>query len=386
MKNTTWVLLILLAFVSLTMACSAPPTPTRVPTPTATLPPPTITPTRLPPTPTLVPTITPIPVPPTPSQPSPTPTRTRVVIVATPKPVGPTATPVPAKPAAPQGQIAYRRTEDGVDRMAIMNVTTGGVTPFVTLGPTMDLTLDGHGTNAHVGEFAPGGARFAYIYAGSPGAANVLKVLDVAAGTDKQLYSSDAGGGLSSPTWSSDGKRLAFIKTNADKSIWSLIIIPSDGTKCSSERFECLIKFGQGENYRGGVSWGKENLLTISYNTDAAPDVYTIYADGQGAVNRTKNPADDIAPVWSLDGTKIAFSSNRDGGKWRIYVMNADGSGVRAVSPGPLDVTPTWSPDGNWIAFSSVQSGSPDIWMVDVHGANMTQLSKGGGSFPAWSR
>jgi Tol biopolymer transport system component len=378
-KEKILILLALTVLVIVAAGCSAPPTPTRVPTPTITLPPLPPTATKPPPTPTVPPTLTPIPVSPTPALPSPTLTRTRIPEVATPKPA---ATPTVARPANPKGSIAFHVNDGGVDRMSVVDVTTGDVRPFVTVGPVMDLTLDDHGTNAHIGEWSTASSSFAYIFAGSPGASNILKIEP---SIGKDLYSSETGGGLSSPTWSSDGKRIAFIKMGADKQTWSLIIIPSDGTKCG-DKYECLVKFGQGEQYRGGVSWGKENLLTIGYNTSAAPDVYTIYADGQGARNLTNNPADDIAPVFSPNGAMIAFTSNRDGGQWHIYVMNADGSNVRRLTDGKMDVTPTFSPDGNWIAFASTRGGQFDIWMVDIHGGNLTQITKTGGDHPSWTR
>lgn len=58
-------------------------------------------------------------------------------------------------------------------------------------------------------------------------------------------------------------------------------------------------------------------------------------ADGSNQVNLTNNPADDTDPVWSPDGSQIAFVSNRDngeGGGQFIYVMDADGSNVRQLT------------------------------------------------------
>ena len=54
-------------------------------------------------------------------------------------------------------------------------------------------------------------------------------------------------------------------------------------------------------------------------------------ADGSGQRNLTRNPGNDYAGVWSPDGRKIAFVSNRDGDA-EIYVMNADGSGQRRLT------------------------------------------------------
>src|SRR6187431_248232 len=56
-------------------------------------------------------------------------------------------------------------------------------------------------------------------------------------------------------------------------------------------------------------------------------------------------------PAWSPDGRKLAFVSRRDGNA-EVYVMNADGSGLRNVTGTPSDdLDPAWSPDGRAIAF-----------------------------------
>jgi len=47
--------------------------------------------------------------------------------------------------------------------------------------------------------------------------------------------------------------------------------------------------------------------------------------DGSEQTNLTNNPSEDCCPIYSLDGTKIAFLTNRDG-NWEIYSMNIDGS------------------------------------------------------------
>jgi Tol biopolymer transport system component len=87
--------------------------------------------------------------------------------------------------------------------------------------------------------------------------------------------------------------------------------------------------------------------------------------DGSGLTKITSDARANFYPSWSPDGSRLAFSSNRDG-DWDIYVMNADGSRVRQLvdSPG-LDDKPQWSPDGSRIGFATNRSGSPELLAVD---------------------
>jgi hypothetical protein len=66
--------------------------------------------------------------------------------------------------------------------------------------------------------------------------------------------------------------------------------------------------------------------------------------DGSDVRRLTDSPGLDEGPVWSPDGTKIAFCSARDG-QQEIYVMNADGSDQRRLTSNPSrDESPDWQP------------------------------------------
>ena len=68
--------------------------------------------------------------------------------------------------------------------------------------------------------------------------------------------------------------------------------------------------------------------------------------------------APDYLPAWSPDGTRLAFTSSRDGNE-EFYIVNRDGSGLRRLTNSPsVEVTPTWSPTGNQLAFVSDRTGS----------------------------
>src|SRR5207237_10841387 len=67
----------------------------------------------------------------------------------------------------------------------------------------------------------------------------------------------------------------------------------------------------------------------------------------------------------------------------------ADGSGLKPVTSGPYDDRePVWSPDGQRIAFSSDRSGSYDVWVLTLATGDVTQVTKDSSNeyFPAWRR
>jgi Tol biopolymer transport system component len=112
-------------------------------------------------------------------------------------------------------------------------------------------------------------------------------------------------------------------------------------------------------------------------------EIFMIQADGTGERNLTNNPANDVNPSWSPDGSRLTFSSDRDG-IYSIYVMNADGSNVRRLttpqSPN-LDALPSWSPDGSRIAFTRFDSVDGDtrlggdIFLVNPDGTGLTNFT-----------
>ncbi|MBM3818975.1 MAG: hypothetical protein FJW14_08165 [Acidimicrobiia bacterium] len=91
----------------------------------------------------------------------------------------------------------------------------------------------------------------------------------------------------------------------------------------------------------------------------------------QGRLQRLTFDAsqDNSSPVWSPDGTKIAFGSLRNG-RWGIYVKPADGTAAEELimeSETPKGPT-SWSPDGSRIVFTENTGGGGDVWMVPVAG------------------
>ncbi len=104
-------------------------------------------------------------------------------------------------------------------------------------------------------------------------------------------------------------------------------------------------------------------------------DIYSIDLLSRAERRLTADPAQDRHPVFSPDGTKIAFTSDRSG-NWEIYVMNADGSNVIDVTNSPAqEYFPSWSSDGRQLVFQSDRSGKYEYEQVDLQSGNRSQLT-----------
>jgi TolB protein len=104
-------------------------------------------------------------------------------------------------------------------------------------------------------------------------------------------------------------------------------------------------------------------------------DVYTMDLRTRDLRRLTSDPGIDTSPSFSPDGSQIVFNSDRSGTA-RLYVMRADGSGQRAISRGGgLYTAPNWSPRGDLIAFTKQSGGRFSTGVMRTDGSGERILS-----------
>jgi Ca2+-binding RTX toxin-like protein len=98
-------------------------------------------------------------------------------------------------------------------------------------------------------------------------------------------------------------------------------------------------------------------------------------ADGSGAHPLVEGEGADYDPVWSPDGTRVAYVGGPDD-EYYIDVVNADGTGHVRLTSSEADATPAWSPDGTRIVFTSWrgEDEDDDLWTMNSDGSGQRKL------------
>jgi Tol biopolymer transport system component len=128
--------------------------------------------------------------------------------------------------------------------------------------------------------------------------------------------------------------------------------------------------------------------IAFSSNRDGNYEIYVMNADGTAQVRLTNDPAEDKHPTWSPDGTKLAFTSGRSTAtnESDLWVMDPDGSNpTRLLKMTGREAYPDWSPNGRRIVFSHFGGGQAGIYAIDADGTRLTVLAAGPDHSPQWS-
>jgi len=200
--------------------------------------------------------------------------------------------------------------------------------------------------------------------------------------TDVEFQTLDASPFLSSPTWSPDGTRVAFVVNYQEE--------PWDGV---SDKSEIWVVNEDGTDLQiltGGETPAFQNIFELSWSPDGTKlafrsyccnrqgrDIYSelrvMDADGTNGVQLAR-VSGQRPYSWSPDGSRIVFSN---GPTKDIRIVNTDGTNQRRLADIDAEYGPIWSPDGKQIAVGVTSSSEnrKEIWVFGADGKNKRRVA-----------
>lgn len=277
------------------------------------------------------------------------------------------ATIVPVRPGSPRGRIAYTvstgdnspeqhsiwvASTDGTGAKAIADASMWpAISPdgtqiayykMKTDNGIFVANIDGsnprrviNGSDVCCVQWSPEGKRLAYFKGSLKVGGNIL-----IANLDGTVVN-EVGTGYS-PSWASDGNRLAYSGCQAGGSTCGIFVYD---IRTKSAR---LLTRDNG----GSPQWSPQTDRIVYQADDGKShiNVFAIDVDGTDRKQLTNGRGNDGQPNWSHDGGMIYWRSDQNGTAWAIYGMNADGSNQRLI----IRSAP---PDGDQWARESLSSG-----------------------------
>jgi TolB protein len=238
--------------------------------------------------------------------------------------------------------------------------------------------------NGHAPAWSPDGRTIAFV----SGSKIYLMNAD---GSEHRPLTRPLTAGKRSLAWSPDGRKLAFLNDEdcRHQFCFNLYVVGSDGSGLRNLTSKLATGHGKDPGAVSDSDWSPDGqkLAFAPLNAYLGAPIYVVKADGSGLRRLTR--ALDADPTWSPDGRKLAFVRDRDGNS-EVYVMNANGSGQRNLTRNPaFDADPAWSPDGRSIAFRSTRDGNTEVYIMNADGSgqrNLTRSPANEGRFAWWPR
>lgn len=287
----------------------------------------------------------------------------------------------------------YTRSRQGTERMIThtgINTqpalsSTGRVAFSARVGPLTkiftagDTGLDVHRLTASTDaesapSWSPDGRFLAYFSSNSVSGVQSLIVFDTTRKTSTTIAGPGKSMGPAPVSWSADGARMAWLAEDT-KGKNQVFVANRDGTAVQELSSKLAPRGAGSANLSpdgNKVVWvadlrGRMPIMVSDVDSGATKDL----TEGVSAGHES--------PRWSPDGKQIIFASPRDNPQALrndVFVMDADGTNVRNLTRSPHeDFDPKWSADGSRVVYVSLRNGTSQLFEVGSDGANPLQLT-----------
>ena len=184
-------------------------------------------------------------------------------------------------------------------------------------------------------------------------------------------------GSNSAPAWSPDGRRLAVALSKDETSqIYSLDLLTGDATRLT-----------QGGALDTEPEFSPDGLwLYFTSDRGGSPQIYR-ESLSTGKVNRVTFEGNyNVSPALSPDGHTLAFVHRRDG-QFHVAVMDLNSHQLQVLTDSTQDESPSFAANGRLLLYATMVQGRGVLATVSVDGKVRQRLSQGGDlREPAWGR
>jgi Tol biopolymer transport system component len=269
-------------------------------------------------------------------------------------------------------QIVFQRRSDG--RGTLMTMLAAGGGPQVLLADEFDnLSPAWRPDNRHI----------LFLSTRGGGGGTDVWELDTADGSLKQLTFET--NHVISVSVSSDD-RVAYVPFWHDTFLFSIDVETGEKRQLTSHTKD---------NYGARFSPDDQTIAYHSTRTGTG-EIWLHFLDDRPETRITDNESWDLYPDWSPDGRQLIFVSDREGSRYKIYIVNSDGGGERLLMDRPIsfdspllpvnaDLVSRWSPDGEQIAFLVGDQETSALWTVQPDGGGSRKVLENATGFD-WYR
>jgi Tol biopolymer transport system component len=187
-------------------------------------------------------------------------------------------------------------------------------------------------------------------------------------------------------SWSPDGKNIVFAARSGQQDVLNILNV-------DKKEITGTFKFNLDGLF--SPSWAPvSNEIAFVGVSNCCSNIYVYNLDTKQLRKITDDIFSDMEPTWSPDGTNIAFVSDRkenvepnelrkpirideyDFHTTDIYLVHADGSGMRRLTTSPLnEKSPLWTPDGKRLLYVSDETGISNIYYLDMESGEHKALT-----------